>query len=195
MPEAPLSAAQAGRPDTRITVVLITRNRRAELARTLACLAALPERPALIVVDNGSDDGSAAYVRWQYPDVALIAARSNLGADGRNVALRQVTTPYVAFCDDDTWWEPGSLALAADALDAHPDIAAVTARIVVEPSGEDDPIVAELARSPAARDFPGLRWLASWPAHQCCAPMPSGPRGASRPGCGWAVRKNCSAPT
>jgi len=42
-------------------------------------------------------------------------------------------TPYAAFCDDDTWWEPGSLALAADALDAQPDIAAVTARIVVEP--------------------------------------------------------------
>ncbi len=148
MPEAPLPAAQASRPDTRVTVVLITRNRRAELASTLDHLAVLPEKPALIVVDNGPDDGSAAYVRWQHPDVALIAARRNLGAVGRNVALRQVTTPYVASCDDDTWWEPGSLALAADALDAHPDVAAVTARIVVEPSGEDDPIVPELAHSP-----------------------------------------------
>jgi GT2 family glycosyltransferase len=143
-------AARAGGPDARFTVVLITRSRRAELARTLGHLTALPERPAIIVVDNGSDDGSAAYVRWHYPDVTLIAARRNLGAVGRNVALRQVTTPYVAFCDDDTWWEPGSLALAADALDAHPDIAAVTARIVVEPAGEDDPIVPELAHSPVA---------------------------------------------
>jgi GT2 family glycosyltransferase len=146
--EVPPPAAQAGRPDTRITVVLITHNRRAELARTLGHLAALPEQPAVIVVDNGSDDGTAAYVRSQYPDVALIAARRNLGAVGRNVALRLVTTPYAAFCDDDTWWEPGSLALAADALDANPDVAAVTARIVVEPSGEDDPIVPELAHSP-----------------------------------------------
>jgi GT2 family glycosyltransferase len=148
LPESPLSAARADKPDPRVTVVLITYNRRAELARTLGHLVALPERPAVIVLDNGSDDGSAAYVRWQYPDVTLIAARRNLGAVGRNVALRRVTTPYVAFCDDDTWWEPGSLALAADALDAHPDVAAVTARIVVEPSGEDDPIVAELAHSP-----------------------------------------------
>ncbi len=135
--------------------MLITRNRRTELTRTLDHLAALPEKPALIVVDNGSDDGSAAYVRYRYPDAALIAARRNLGAVGRNVALRQVTTPYVAFCDDDTWWEPGSLALAADTLDAHPDVAAVTARIVVEPSGEDDPIVPELAHSPLA-GRPGL---------------------------------------
>ncbi|HEX4259307.1 MAG TPA: glycosyltransferase, partial [Streptosporangiaceae bacterium] len=64
------------------------------------------------------------------------------------LALRQVTTPYVAFCDDDTWWEPGALTLAADALDAHPDVASVTARIVVEPGGTDDPITPELAGSP-----------------------------------------------
>jgi GT2 family glycosyltransferase len=153
--EPPRPAARASGPDTRVTVVLITRDRRPELARTLGHLAALPEQPGLIVVDNGSGDGSAAYVRYRYPGATLIAARRNLGAVGRNVGLRQVTTPYVAFCDDDTWWEPGSLALAADTLDAHPDVAAVTARIVVEPSGEEDPIVPELAGSPVA-GRPGL---------------------------------------
>lgn len=144
-----------GQPDSRVTVVVITHNRRPELARTLGRLETLPERPAVIVVDNASDDGSAAYVRWHHPAVTLIAARRNLGAVGRNLALRRVTTPYAAFCDDDTWWEPGSLTLAADALDAHPDVAAVTARIVVEPSGQDDPIVGELAGSPVAAR-PGL---------------------------------------
>ena len=158
MPDDPPPAARAGRPDTRVTVAVITHNRRAELARTLDQLAGLPENPAIVVVDNGSDDGSAAYVRWSHPAVRLIAARRNLGAIGRNLALRHVMTPYVAFCDDDTWWEPGSLARAADALDAHPDVAAVTARIVVEPSGADDPIVPELAgarQSPAAPGLPG----------------------------------------
>jgi GT2 family glycosyltransferase len=134
--------------DPRVTVAVITRNRRAELTRTLDHLAALPEHPAVIVVDNGSADGTAAQLRWAYPDVQLIAARSNLGAVGRNLALRRVTTPYVAFCDDDTWWDPGSLTLAADTLDAHPDVASVTVRIVVEPDGTDDPITPELAHSP-----------------------------------------------
>jgi GT2 family glycosyltransferase len=155
VPDHPPLAPGTSQPDPRVTVVVITYNRRGELGRTLDHLAGLPEQPAVIVVDNGSDDGSAAYVRWRYPGVLLIAARRNLGAVGRNVGLRRVMTPYVAFCDDDTWWEPGSLALAADALDAHPDIAAVTARIVVEPSGEDDPIVPELAHSPVAAR-PGL---------------------------------------
>ncbi len=158
MPDDPPPTGEASRPDPRVTVVVITHNRRAELVRTLGHLADLPEKPAVIVVDNGSNDGSAAYVRLWHPGVLLIAARRNLGAIGRNVALRQVLTPYVAFCDDDTWWAPGSLARAADALDAHPDIAAVTARIVVEPSGEDDPIVPELAFRAAGGFSPRL-WL------------------------------------
>lgn len=141
--------------DSRVTVAVITHNRRPELARTLGKLESLPERPAIIVVDNGSADGTAAYVRWHHPAVTLIEPRRNLGAVGRNLALRRVTSPYVAFCDDDTWWDAGSLTLAADTLDAHPDVAAVTARIVVEPSGEDDPIVPELAGSPVAAR-PGL---------------------------------------
>jgi GT2 family glycosyltransferase len=134
--------------DQRLTVVVITRNRRDELMRTLGKLAVLPERPPVIVVDNGSTDGTAAAVGRRHPEMLLLAARRNLGAVGRNLALRRVTTRYAAFCDDDTWWDPGSLALAADVLDQHPDVAAVTARIVVEPAGTEDPIVTELAHSP-----------------------------------------------
>jgi len=141
-----------GRPATpaeeRVTVVVITRDRREELSRTLSRLAALPERPRVIVVDNGSSDGSAVMARHDHPEMLVLAARRNLGAVGRNLALRRVETPYVAFCDDDTWWEPGSLSRAAGALGAHPDVAVVTARIVVEPGGRDDPIVPELASSP-----------------------------------------------
>jgi GT2 family glycosyltransferase len=138
-----------------VTVVVITHDRRDELARSLGKLAELPERPPVIVVDNGSPDGTAAMVRRRHPDVLLLAARRNLGAVARNLALRRVTTPYVAFCDDDTWWEPGSIARAADVLDAHPDVAVVTARIVVEPAGTEDPIVPELAGSPVP-GRPGL---------------------------------------
>ncbi|MBZ9638148.1 glycosyltransferase family 2 protein [Streptomyces sp. PSKA30] len=138
-------------PDPRTTVVVITRDRRAELLRTLRILRELPERPRVVVTDNGSRDGTAEAVAQHFPEVLLLCPGRNLGAVGRNLAVRQVRTPYVAFCDDDTWWEPGSLRRAADLLDAHPGLAAVTARIVVEPSGEEDPVVAELRDSPLAR--------------------------------------------
>ncbi|MFF8672857.1 glycosyltransferase family 2 protein [Streptomyces sp. NPDC015242] len=141
--------------DHRTTVVVITHNRRQELLRTLDRLAELPERPPVIVTDNGSTDGTADAVARHHPWVRLLRPGRNLGAVGRNLAIRQVTTPYVAFCDDDSWWAPGALAGAADLLDRHPALGSVTARIVVEPGGTDDPIVEELRNSPV----PGPSWL------------------------------------
>ncbi|MER5479996.1 glycosyltransferase [Streptomyces sp. NPDC002734] len=141
--------------DPRVSVVIITHNRRDELLYTLDRLAELPERPRVIVTDNGSADGTAAAVARHHPEVLLLSPGRNLGAVGRNLAVRHVTTPYVAFCDDDTWWEPGSLRGAADLLDRFPGVAAVTARILVEPGGAEDPIVAELRDSP----LPGPDWL------------------------------------
>ncbi|MEU6479939.1 glycosyltransferase family 2 protein [Streptomyces sp. NPDC047017] len=141
--------------DPRTTVVVITHNRRPELLRTLGHLAGLPERPEVIVTDNGSTDGTSAAVARHHPRVRLLRPGRNLGAVGRNLAVRQVRTPYVAFCDDDSWWAPGSLTGAADLLDRHSALAAVTARIVVEPHGTEDPIVEELRTSPV----PGPAWL------------------------------------
>jgi GT2 family glycosyltransferase len=141
-----------------VTVVVITRDRRDELRRTLGKMTSLPERIVLTVVDNASSDGSADMVAEEFPQARLIRSRRNLGAVARNLAVRRVTTPYAAFCDDDTWWEPGSLDAAADALDANPDVAVVTARILVEPGGREDPIVAELEHSPlpGRGGMPGL---------------------------------------
>ena len=149
------SAPEPDGRDPRVSVVMITWNRREEALAALDRLAGLPERPEVIVVDNGSTDGTADAITRQRPGVRLIASPANLGAVGRNLGVDAATTPYVAFCDDDTWWDPGSLRAGADALDAHPRLGVVTARIVVEPDGEDDPIVAELENSPVR----GPDWL------------------------------------
>lgn len=143
------------RLDDRTTVVVITHNRRDELLHTLALLRRLPERPPVIITDNASADGTAEAVARNFPEMTLLRPGRNLGAIGRNLAVRRVRTPYVAFCDDDTWWEPGSLRRAADLLDTRPRLAGVTARIVVEPGGTEDPVVRELRESPLAA--PG--WL------------------------------------
>jgi N-acetylglucosaminyl-diphospho-decaprenol L-rhamnosyltransferase len=161
-------AAEAARPaegpegpDARTGVVLITWNRREEALLAVARLLHLPERPRVVVVDNGSSDGTADALRSRFADAAhsgrldLVALPTNAGAVGRNVGVARLSTPYVAFCDDDTWWDAGCLSRAADVLDAHPDVAVLTARIVVEPRGTDDPIVAELRDSPV-RGRPGL---------------------------------------
>jgi GT2 family glycosyltransferase len=142
-------------PDPRVAVVVITHQRRDELLLALSRLRSLPEQPHVVVIDNGSTDGTAAAVRAEHPEVELIASPENLGAVGRNLGVARLDTPYVAFCDDDTWWEPGSLRAAADVFDAHPRLAVATARILVEPGSTEDPIVAELRDSPVV----GADWL------------------------------------
>jgi GT2 family glycosyltransferase len=142
-------------PDPRVAVVVITHQRRDELLLALSRLRELPERPHVVGVDNGSTDGTADAVRAHHPWAELVASPENLGAVGRNVGVDRLDTRYVAFCDDDTWWDPGSLRTACDVLDAHPRLAVVTARILVEPGGAEDPIVVELRDSPVV----GAGWL------------------------------------
>lgn len=144
-----------GRPDPRVGAVVITWNRCEEALSSVHRLLELPERPRVVLVDNGSTDGTAEAVARACPEADVVALRENLGAVGRNIGVARLDTPYVAFADDDTWWAPGALARAADVLDAHPRLAVITARILAEPGGREDPIVAELRDSPVR----GPDWL------------------------------------
>ncbi len=143
--------------DSRTSVVIATRNRRGCLGRTLERLLGLPESPPVIVVDNASSDGTVEFVRRVYPSVRLITLPGNRGAVARTVGVRTSQTPYVAFCDDDSWWAPGSLSRLADAFDAHPRLALVAARVLVGPEMTLDPTCQAMASSPlpSRDDLPG----------------------------------------
>lgn len=132
----------------RVTVSVLTYNRAHDLATTLERLLAACEDAAVIVVDNGATDGTPEILRRHAPRVRHLRLAVNEGAAGRNAGVRAATTPYVALCDDDTWWAPGSLARAASALDAHPDLAVVTARVLVGAVQALDPACAAMAASP-----------------------------------------------
>jgi GT2 family glycosyltransferase len=131
----------------RMGCVVITRNGRDRLPRTLERLLALDERPAIVVVDNGSTDGTPALVADRFPQVALLALRHNAGASARNLGVERLDTPYVAFSDDDSWWERGSLSRATSLFDAGPALGLVNARILL-PDGREDPTTAAMANSP-----------------------------------------------
>lgn len=147
--------------DPRIAVVMITHNRREEVLASLEHLTRLPERPSILVVDNASADGTDESIRKRFPQVNILASGTNLGAAARNLGVRNVRASYVALCDDDTWWEPGSLTYAADLFDKHPRLAVATARILVGPQEEEDPICAELECSPlpVEENMPGAALL------------------------------------
>jgi GT2 family glycosyltransferase len=123
-----------------VTVVVATRNRRADL------LVSLPRHEApVVLVDNASTDGSASL---SFPSVRVIPLRRNVGAVARNVGVQAARTPYVAFADDDSWWAPGALAQAVRVLDAHPAVALVTGRMLVGAAERLDPLSAAMAAAP-----------------------------------------------
>jgi GT2 family glycosyltransferase len=116
---------------TDCTIVVATYNRRDVLDRTLRKLCSLPERVPVVVVDNGSSDGTTPHVRRGHPGVCVVRLPRNVGAAARTEGVRIATTRYVAFCDDDCWWRPGAIARAVALLDAHPGVALLNARVLV----------------------------------------------------------------
>jgi N-acetylglucosaminyl-diphospho-decaprenol L-rhamnosyltransferase len=141
----------------RLAVVVVTRDRAASLDRTLTRLEELPERPRVLVADNGSADGTATLVRSRHPGVELLELGENLGCGGRTAGARRLHEPYLAFSDDDSWWAPGALDRAAVLLDRHPRLAVVAARVLVGPTERLDPVCAAMAASPLAPErLPGL---------------------------------------
>ncbi len=140
-----------------VTVVIATRDRAATLARTLDRLRRLPDRPALLVVDNASTDGTPDRLRRAFPEVRVLALPRNRGAVARNLGAAAARTPYVAFADDDSWWEPGALTRAAYLFDRHPRLALVAARTLVGAGHRLDPVSDFMASAPVgwADDLPG----------------------------------------
>lgn len=142
--------------DPRTTVVIATRNRRDVLLATLDRLERLGERPRVVVADNASADGTLAAVRREHPQVHVIELERNMGAAARNAAIEAASTPYVALCDDDSWWAPGALARAERLLETHPRLALIAARVLVGAEERLDPTSAAMARSELpGDDLPG----------------------------------------
>jgi GT2 family glycosyltransferase len=137
---------------TDVAVVIATRDRRSELLHTLGRLAALGDAPPVIVVDNASSDGTAEAVREAHPEAVLVALHRNIGAAARTVGARRASTPYVAFCDDDSWWAPRALQRAADHFARTPRMALLAARILVGPDERLDPTCVAMAASPLPGD-------------------------------------------
>ncbi|SDV49127.1 glycosyltransferase family 2 protein [Chitinasiproducens palmae] len=176
-PAAPWHANAAAGPAplraARISVVVLTYNRLHEVQQTVARLKALHPAVPLIVVDNGSSDGTAKQLQRLHPDITVVALPENLGAAGRNAGVARVTTDYVAFCDDDTWWAAGSLETAANLLDAHREIAVLSSAIAVGASEAEDETCRLMSASPlAAEGMPGpllIGYMAGASVFRVCA--------------------------
>jgi GT2 family glycosyltransferase len=134
-----------------LSVIIVNRNTR-ELLR--ACLASLRENGEglaleVIVVDNGSSDGSVELVRDRFPESVLIRNEQNTGfAYPNNQGIAVSRGRYLMLLNSDTEVRPGALRRLVGFMDAHPEAGACGPRLLY-PDGR-------LQRSVAS--FPTL-WL------------------------------------
>jgi glycosyltransferase involved in cell wall biosynthesis len=115
----------------RLTVATTTRDRCESVVRALASVAPqLEPRDELIVVDNGSIDGTEAAVRsWiaaHCPNAKLILEPDGGASQARNTAVAASHAPVICFIDDDATVDPGWLAALRTAWEqASPEVAAI----------------------------------------------------------------------
>ncbi len=119
----------------RVTAIVLSWNGREHTLACLRSLARVTYRPfAIVVVDNGSSDGSAEAVASEHPGAVLVRLSENLGfAGGMNAGIRAAFAggaDAVVLLNNDMEVEPGFLEPLVAALEADPAAASACAQIL-----------------------------------------------------------------
>ncbi len=110
-------------PSFDVSVVIPTYNRADWLPQTLASVLDQTLKPVeVIVVDDGSTDGTAALARSFPASVTYVRIENSGVCRARNVGVGQATAPWIAFCDSDDLWRPDKLAAQASLLQEVPGL-------------------------------------------------------------------------
>ncbi len=128
--------AQPPDPAVDLSVVIVSWNTAELLER---CLASLEQefqrigglRSQVIVVDNGSSDGTPERIRARYPWVEMRVNATNMGfAAANNLGLRDSRGRYILLLNPDTEVLPGALATLMAYMDDHPEVGLVGPRLL-----------------------------------------------------------------
>jgi len=114
------------------SIIVVNYNGRRWLERCLSsAIDQLTPHDELIVVDNGSTDGSVDFVERAFPSVRILALSHNSGfAGGNNAGARVAQGHYIAFLNNDASPCLGWLASLKSAAERDPSVGLVASRIV-----------------------------------------------------------------
>jgi GT2 family glycosyltransferase len=117
----------------RVDIIIPTYNGYRHLDHCLTALQAQSyEDVRILVVDDASADGTPERLRRDWPQVDLLVLPRNSGlVTAVNAGLALSDAEYVALLNNDTEPEPGWLAALVDALERHPNAAAVASKLLL----------------------------------------------------------------
>ncbi|MDG2141233.1 MAG: glycosyltransferase [Gammaproteobacteria bacterium] len=108
--------------NSNIDVIIPTYNRRHTLGRSIDSVIAQSLKPAeIIIVDDGSTDGTEDYINKNYPDITYIKTRNKGVSAARNQGIRQSRNDWLAFLDSDDEWLPEKLEKQVTAASSEKD--------------------------------------------------------------------------
>jgi len=120
-----------GAPEVDIGVIIPTWNKRHLLQTCLRSLASQTVRGSVLVVDNGSTDGTAAMIRSEFPWCECLCLDQNLGfAAAVNLGIRESRASLVALLNNDTEVDPGWLEAGWQAARLHPEYSLFASRLL-----------------------------------------------------------------
>ena len=110
-----------------VSVIVVSYNTREHLAR---CLASVGGRHEVVVVDNGSTDGSRELVRERFADVRLVELAENRGfGAANNEGMRVASGRYFLLLNSDAWPLEDAVEKLARFADANPRAGVVGPRL------------------------------------------------------------------
>jgi len=125
---------------SRLTIIILSYNTKELLCNCLRSIE-LQEHAQwkIVVVDNGSTDGSVEMVKKEFPRVTVMQQQKNLGfAAGNNVALRLVDTAYVMLLNSDAELLQGeNIDKLVEYMEQYSEVGVVTPKIVLDDGNID----------------------------------------------------------
>ena len=142
-----------------ISVVIPLFNKQGSIRSTIESVLAQSFRDfELIIVDDGSTDGSMAAIKSiNDPRIRLIKKRNGGVSSARNEGIRRATGEYVAFLDGDDLWEPGFLAEVISLVQFYPEAGIIGTSYYFLENGK-----MRRAEKPLADGFHGIIDNTSW---------------------------------